>query len=165
MYLPLKILIQPLVALLIPIFHPFYVSVIEIRHNETTAAVEISVRIFTEDLEQTLRKQTNSNIDLVYPKNKSVADKLVNDYIRKKIQLTINGKPCDMQYIGYEIQKESIWCYFEVPGITQMKTVDANCTLLYEFVNMQTNIFHVIKGKTEQSKKLDYPASHLQFSW
>ena len=165
MYLPLKILIQPLFAALITFFHPFYVSVIEIRHNETSASAEISMRIFTEDLEQTLRKQTNGAVDLVHPKNKSNSDKLVNDYIRKKIQLTINGKPSEMQYIGYEIQKESIWCYFEVPGIAQMKTVDANCTLLYEFVNMQTNIFHVIRGKTEQSKKLDYPASHLQFSW
>lgn len=165
MYIPLKILIQPLLALWIGFFHPFYVSVIEIRHNETAATAEISVRIFTEDLEQTLRKQTNGPVDLVYPKQKVQADKLVNDYIRKKIQLSINGKPSEMQYLGYEIQKESIWCYFEVPGISQMKTLDANCTLLYEFVNMQTNIFHVIKGKTEQSKKLDYPASHLQFTW
>ena len=165
MYIPLKILIQPLLALWIGFFHPFYVSVIEIRHNEAAATAEISVRIFTEDLEQTLRKQTNGPVDLVYPKQKSQADKLVNEYIRKKIQLTINGKPCEMKYIGYEIQKESIWCYFEVAGIAQMKTVDANCTLLYEFVNMQTNIFHVIRGKNEQSKKLDYPASRLQFSW
>ena len=92
-------------------------------------------------------------------------DKQVSTYIRQKLHLTINGKPCELQYIGYEIQKESIWCYFEIPNITQLKTLEADCNLLYEFVNVQTNIFHVKKGKLETSKKLDYPASHLNFTW
>jgi hypothetical protein len=160
-----KIAIQPLVAMWMLLFHPFYVSVIEIQHNESAATAEISVRIFTEDLEQTLRKQTNTPIDLVYPKNKTLVDKQVSAYIRQKLHLTINGKPCELQYIGYEIQNESIWCYFEIPNITQLKTLEADCNLLYEFVNVQTNIFHVKKGKLETSKKLDYPASHLTFTW
>ena len=142
-----KIAIQPLVAMWMLLFHPFYVSVIEIQHNESAATAEISVRIFTEDLEETLRKQSNTPIDLVYPKNKTLMDKQVSTYIRQKLHLTINGKPCELQYIGYEIQKESIWCYFEIPNITQLKTLEADCNLLYEFVNVQTNIFHVKKGK------------------
>ena len=140
-----KIAIQPLVAMWMLLFHPFYVSVIEIQHNESAATAEISVRIFTEDLEETLRKQSNTPIDLVYPKNKTLMDKQVSTYIRQKLHLTINGKPCELQYIGYEIQKESIWCYFEIPNITQLKTLEADCNLLYEFVNVQTNIFHVEK--------------------
>lgn len=160
-----KILIQPLVALWMLLLHPFYVSVIEIQHNESAATAEISVRIFTEDLEQTLRKQTNTAVDLVNPKNKNLADKQVSQYLTQKIRLTINGKPCEMQYLGYEIQQESIWCYFEIPQIAQLKTLEADCNLLYEFVNVQTNIFHVKKGKSETSKKLDYPATHVNFSW
>lgn len=158
-------MIQPLVAIGWLLFHPFYVSVIEIEHNESAATAEISIRIFTEDLEQTLRKQSNMPVDLVNPTNKTQADKQVSEYIRKKLHLTINGKPCNMQYLGYEIKQESIWCYFEIPQITQLKTLDADCNLLYEFVNVQTNIFHVKKGKSETTKKLDYPASRLTFSW
>ena len=41
-----KIAIQPLVAMWMLLFHPFYVSVIEIQHNESAATAEISVRIF-----------------------------------------------------------------------------------------------------------------------
>ena len=160
-----KIMIQPIVAVSLLLIHPFYLSVIEIEHNESAATAEISVRIFTEDLEQTLRKQTNTPVDLVKPTNKTQAYKQVSEYIRKKLHLTINGKPCEMQYLGYEIKQESIWCYFEIPNITQLKTLEADCNLLYDFVNVQTNIFHVKKGKLESSKKLDYPASHLNFTW
>ena len=147
-----KIAIQPLVAMWMLLFHPFYVSVIEIQHNESAATAEISVRIFTEDLEETLRKQSNTPIDLVYPKNKTLMDKQVSTYIRQKLHLTINGKPCELQYIGYEIQKESIWCYFEIPNITQLKTLEADCNLLYEFVNVQTNIFHVKKNSKRKGQ-------------
>ena len=83
-----KIAIQPLVAMWMLLFHPFYVSVIEIQHNESAATAEISVRIFTEDLEETLRKQSNTPIDLVYPKNKTLMDKQV---VRAKIGL-VNKK-------------------------------------------------------------------------
>ena len=100
-----KIAIQPLVAMWMLLFHPFYVSVIEIQHNESAATAEISVRIFTEDLEETLRKQSNTPIDLVYPKNKTLMDKQVSAYIRQKLHLTINGKPCELQYIGLHIHK------------------------------------------------------------
>ncbi len=40
----------------IALLHPFYVSVIEINHNTKDATAEISIRIFTQDLETTLQK-------------------------------------------------------------------------------------------------------------
>lgn len=32
--------------------HPFYVSVIDLHHNAKEKMVEVSIRIFTDDLEQ-----------------------------------------------------------------------------------------------------------------
>ena len=112
----LKILIWPLLLMSTSFVHPFYVSLIEIRHNEAEATAEISVRIFTDDLEQTLRKRTNTTIDLVKPKNKAAVEAELSKYIRQKIQLTIDGKPCQLEYLGYEIQKESVWSYWEITG-------------------------------------------------
>lgn len=161
----IKILIWPLLMMTISFVHPFYVSLIEIRHNEAEATAEISVRIFTDDLEQILRKQTNVPIDLVNPKNKAAVEAELSKYIRQKIQLTIDGKPSQMEYLGYEIQKESVWSYWEIPGLKTMKNLQADCNLLYDFVNLQTNIFHVKKGEKEWSRKLDYPETKLVFSF
>jgi hypothetical protein len=160
----LKILIWPLLLMSTSFVHPFYVSLIEIRHNEAEATAEISVRIFTDDLEQVLRKRTNTTIDLVNPKNKAAVEAELSKYIRQKIQLNIDGKPCQLEYLGYEVQKESVWSYWEVSQVKSMKSLQADCNLLYDFVNLQTNIFHVKKGEKEWSRKLDYPETRLLFS-
>ena len=46
-----------------------------------------------------------------------------------------------------------------------MKSLQADCNLLYDFVNLQTNIFHVKKGDKEWSRKLDYPDTRVVFSF
>lgn len=144
---------------LIALLHPFYVSVIDINHNTKDESVEMSIRIFTQDLEETLQKYSAAKIDMVHPANKAVLDKQINDYIKQKLQLKMNGQTVTMQYVGYEIQLESVWIYFEVPKIKQLKKLDVNCTILYDFQNIQSNIFHVKANGEEKSYKLDYPKS------
>ena len=137
--------------------HPFYVSVVEINHNAKEKTAEISIRIFTEDLEATLRKYSNTKVDLLHPANKSEVDKLLNDYIQHKLQLKIEGKPVTMNYLGYEQQLESIWTYLEVKDVPTMHKVTVNCSLLYDYQDKQSNIFHLKADGNERSFKLDYP--------
>jgi hypothetical protein len=165
MYRALKILIWPLLLVTTSFVHPFYVSLIDIRYNEAEATAEISIRIFTDDLEQTLRKQSGTKIDLVNPTNKAAAEAELSKYIRQKLLLKIDGKPCQLEYLGYEIQKESVWSYWEVKQVKPMKGLQADCSILYDFVNLQTNIFHVKKGEKEWSRKLDYPETRVVFSF
>ena len=137
--------------------HPFYVSVIELKHNATEKTAEVSIRIFTEDLEATLRKYGNKKVDILHPANKAETDKLLNDYIQHKLQIKIEGKPVTMQYLGYEQQMESIWTYLEIKDVTTMHKVSVNCTLLYDYQHKQSNIFHIKSEGKERSFKLDYP--------
>ncbi len=150
---------------LIALLHPFYVSVIDINHNTKEETVEMSIRIFTQDLEETLQKYSAAKIDMVHPANKAVLDKQINDYIKQKLQLKMNSQTVTMQYVGYEIQLESVWIYFEVPKIKQLKKLDVNCTILYDFQNIQSNIFHVKANGTEKSYKLDYPKNTTVFDF
>ena len=115
---------------LIALLHPFYVSVIDINHNTKEESVEMSIRIFTQDLEETLQKYSTAKIDMVHPSNKAVLDKQITDYIKQKLQLKINGQNANMQYVGYEIQLESVWIYFEVPKIKEIKKADINLSVV-----------------------------------
>jgi hypothetical protein len=40
-------------------------------------------------------------------------------YLQKKLALTPNGIKSKMDFIGFEIQKESTWSYFEINNIKQ----------------------------------------------
>jgi hypothetical protein len=156
---------QWLVAAALSMVHPFYVSVIEINHNPTEATAEISVRIFTDDLEKTLQKQSTSSIDIIKPTNKALIDQQINQYIGKHLLLKINGKAVKFNYIGYEIIKESTWSYFEVVDVKTLNSIDINCTILHDFETSQINLFHVKSKGNQKSYKLDYPQQHTSFSF
>ena len=146
-------------------FHPFFVSVIDIKHNAKDKNVEMSIRVFTDDLEATIKKNIHTNIDLSTGTTKPEVNKLVANYIQSKLQLTINDKPQTIKYIGYEIQKESVWIYVEISDIATIKKMNINCNLLYDYQTKQSNIFNVKANGTEKNYKLDYPNSNVEFSW
>ena len=159
------IFVQWLLAASLAFIHPFYVSVIEINHNEKEATAEISIRIFTDDLEKTLQKQSTATIDIIKPTNKAFIDQQISQYIGKTLQLKINGKPVKFNYVGYEIIRESVWSYFEVEQVKEMNTVDINCSILHDYETSQINLFHVKSKGTQKSYKLDYPQKNTQFSF
>lgn len=159
------IFVQWLLSAGLSFLHPFYVSVIEINHNEKEATAEISIRIFTDDLEKTLQKQSTAKIDIIKPANKTYIDQQLNQYIGKNLQLKINGKPVKFNYIGYEIIRESVWSYFEVEQVKEMNNVDINCSILHDYETSQINLFHVKSKGNQKSYKLDYPHKTTQFSF
>ena len=160
-----NIMVQWVLAGILSVFHPFFVSVIEINHNAKEATVEVSVRVFTEDMEKTLQKYATAKIDIANPADNAFLEKQLSNYINQKLQLKIDGKPVTMNYVGHEIQKESVWCYLEVPKIADMKKLELNCTFLYDFEKTQSNIFHVKSRNIEKSFKLDNPKSITMFDF
>lgn len=160
-----NILVQWMVTGLLAVLHPIFVSVIDINHNAKASTAEISVRIFTDDLEKTLEHFFKNKIDLTHPANRAFVEKQVADYIGQKLKLKINNQPVALHYLGYEIQRESVWSYFEVRQVTPFKKVEVNCNLLYDFEPGQMNIFHVKSNKVEKSYKLDNPATTTVFDF
>lgn len=160
-----NILVRWLVVATVAVMHPFFVSVIDINQNNKDKSLEVSVRIFAEDFEATLKKYGNTKLDLIHPTDKAATDKLVNAYLQSKLQLKVDGKPVTMHYIGYEQRLESIWVYLEVDNITALKKLDVACSLLYEFEQKQTNILHIKINGSDKSFKLDNPKASVSFDF
>lgn len=160
-----NIMVKALVTGLVAVMHPFFVSVVEINHNQQEKTVELSVRIFAEDLEKTLQKYSPAKVDILAPADKAMLDKQIAIYLREKLKLKVNGQSIALNYIGHEIQKESIWCYLEAPKVNDMSKLEVDCGLLYDFEKSQTNILHVKSKGVEKSSKLDYPNSFATFQF
>lgn len=144
--------------------HPFFISVTEI--NQTAAgSFEISCKFFADDFEQTLEAASNTRLDINSAKDKASFDKVMPDYINKHLQLTADGKPIKLSYVGYEVEKESAYCYFEVSGLPAVHQIDAVNSLLHDFKKEQINIMHVTIGGKRQSTKLDYPDTKASFKF
>ena len=154
-----------ILSFLLSALHPFFVSVIDIKHNVKDKTIEISTKVFVDDLEAVLKKNYNVTSDLSKSTNNAAANSCVANYVQKKLQLTINDKPQTIKYIGYEIQKESVWSYAEVGDVVSLKKLSINCNLLYDYQDKQMNIFNVKANGSEKNYKLDYPKSIVEFSW
>jgi hypothetical protein len=158
-------LFQWLMLTLFTAIHPLYISIIDINHNAKDKSLEISVRIFTDDFEGTLKKYNNTKVDLSHPSDKAAADKLVREYIINKLQIKVDNKPLALQYVGFELQQESIWTYFEIPAINSVKKIEINTNILYDYQEKQINIIHAKVNGNEKSSRLDNPKSYAAFEW
>ncbi|TWW00923.1 DUF6702 family protein [Chitinophaga pinensis] len=147
------------------VFHPFYVSVTEITHNKSGNELEISCRIFADDLENTLRKQSKTPLDIIHPANKAATDSLIAGYLRKHLFIQIEGKPVRLQYLGYKIEEEAAWCFLAAENIPAFKTAHVRNNVLYDEHPNQINMIHVILNGIRKSTKLDNPKADADFSF
>jgi hypothetical protein len=162
----IKTMFPLLIHLFVGLFHPFFVSVTEINHNKQDKSLEISIRVFTDDFENTLRMYApDKKVDLMNPPANGAMDSLVKSYIQSKIRVEVNGSGKSMQYIGFERVEESIWAYFEITGIAELKKLKIKDPILYEYKKEQINMVHVITGDKRQSRKLDNPVADWEFNF
>ncbi len=147
------------------IFHPFYVSVTEITHNGKTQSIEVSSRIFYDDLERTLEKQYHTPVDIVHPKDKTRLNQMVSDYIKKHLTIKADGKLLSLSYVGYEVQEDAAWIYFEIKGISKVKKVEVHDDILFDEHKEQINMLHVTVAGERKSTKLDNPDADAGFEF
>lgn len=155
-----------LMIALLSLHHPFFVSMAEMNYNAKDKELEVSVRIFTDDFENAIRKyHPGVKIDIIHPANAEQMNQFVNEYIQKHLQLKINDGAVQMAFAGFEQQSESIWTYFEVKNVTGIKKLDITDDILHDYNTSQINMMHIKVNDNEQSYKLDYPDKKASFNF
>lgn len=158
-------ILQFIFLLFTSLFHPLHLSISELVLNPKNGNLEISHRIFIDDLEADLKERSGQSLDLIKPKDAEKARALVGNYIEQHFKLQVNGKSAKPQYLGYEVEEDAIWVYMEVPGVRKLKEVQVQNTLFFKRFTDQLNLINVNVGGQIQSLKLeaDQPTGHLRF--
>jgi len=145
------------------VFHPFYVSVTEINYNAQGRSLEISAKIFTDDLELTLNKAFNKQLDLMNPEKDDINEinLLLEAYMSRHLILFADGKKLNFKVIGFEREKEAIWSYYEVENLSPFKSLQVQNAILYDQFKDQINLVHVTSGNKRRSGKVSYPKTEL----
>ena len=146
-------------------YHPFFISVTEVAHNASDRTLEISCKIFADDLENILKKNYKTIISFSAEKDKARLDALIPDYVSKHLALSVDGRPVKLNFIGFEKEKESAFCYFEVAGTGVPKRLDITNTILHDLTPSQVNIMHITVNGKRQSSKLDFPQRSAGFTF
>lgn len=145
------------------LFHPFYVSMTEVQHNEKAKRLEVSCKVFSNDLEAMLEKKYHTSIDMLQTGDKARIEPLLQDYLRQHLRVQVDGKPVTFRFLGYEIEEDATWCFLEAVKVNQVKRLEISNDILFAEHPSQTNMLHVtVKGR-RQSTKLDNPQSQASF--
>ena len=158
-------MLQLTLVILFNIFHPFYVSVTEIEQNQKTGKLQISTRIFYDDLEKALDKRYKTNINILKPVNKQQVDALISGYVKEHLKIKADNKEMLLKYVGYEIEEEAAWCYFETDKTDPVRNLYIRNNILFEQHESQVNMIHALVTGKRQSSKLDNPKDKVNFSW
>ncbi len=137
-----------------PLLHPFHVSVCEVEHDVATKVIQVSERVFLDDLEETLNKVYDVQLDIMNPNDTQLRDSLVEHYILSHLIITVDGKQKKRKYLGHEIEEDALWCYIEYYGVKKMKELSITNTLFFEMYDDQNTLVHIKYNGVTQSKRL-----------
>lgn len=145
--------------------HPFYLSVCDLKFNPVSQKIEGTLKVFTNDLEDALKRLGNKTIDLIHSKNKKEDLLILNQYLIKRLSLFSNDKGLSYQLLGYETEEESTWIYFETSFCSLPKNLKVENSLLYDFLKEQMNLINLEVEGQKKSWKLTYPEKQVIFQF
>ena len=145
--------------------HPLHLATVEIDHNATDKTLEITCKTFWDDFESILSKVNKSKVDLVSGKDTAGNNKKIFEYIKSHLQITIDGKPVQMSFVGYEKEDMVVYSFLQVDNISSVKKVTIVNSLMHDMFDDQVEIIHMIVNGNRKSTKLDYPAKNAEFSF
>jgi hypothetical protein len=148
-------------------FHPIHLSITEIDHNEKSKALQITMRIFIDDLELSIRKKLNDKeLDLLEPGNGKTTDNLVKDYLVENVKLKVDKKAVKINYLGHEIEGPAMICYVEIENIKKFTTIEVTNRVILETHDDQSNLVNVNYHDKVKSVRLtnDQPTASVTFT-
>jgi len=126
--------------------HPFYVSICQIDYNRKNKALEISVKIFADDLLLALENKGERIIFLGEERERPEANEIISEYLKSKLKIKVNGKEVDYKFIGKELQSDALWTYLETDTVGELKEIEVSCDILMEMHETQNNAIQVNNG-------------------
>ena len=130
--------------------HDLLSSLTEMRYNAKSKTFEISLRVFTDDLEKVL-SATNQNKKFLV-ENNDKNDPFVEAYIKKHFVVVNakNQKPT-INYIGKEKEGEATWIYLEMPVNESINGSKIQNNVLIDMFEDQTNILNIFVQNQKKS--------------
>ena len=127
--------------------HKFYVSLTEVRFNSESGRIEVSIRIFPDDLDHALFESEGIHTQLATELETPEADSLLELYLLEHFSLEVNGEPIELEFLGKEPEADAIWCYLESDQVAEPKAYTVYNSILTHTFEDQVNIVQVYQEK------------------
>ena len=131
--------------------HDFYVSVTKIRPDSSGAQLVISMKVFTSDLEAALSApESTFAVKLDTPAEVAGSDSLIDAYLRRRVDIVVNGDSSELQWLGKRYEFDATWVEYRLPLAVEVRKLDIRNEIFTDIYDGQTNIVQVtINGRRD----------------
>ena len=132
--------------------HKFYVSVTQINFAQDKKAIQITSRIFIDDLNNTLEKKHKKKFYIGSTKETEEEVQLLKSYINENFSIKVNSKLKQAVFLDKEIEDDVIIVYYVIRDVSKINSLEIKNTLLFDFLPEQQHIIHTqISGKKQSA--------------
>ncbi|ESU29425.1 hypothetical protein FLJC2902T_08270 [Flavobacterium limnosediminis JC2902] len=145
--------------------HKFYVGIYQITYSDKKKEVQITARIFIDDIEKALESKSKKKLYLATPKEIAETNGLIKSYLSEKIQLKVNGKVRNLKFLGKETEDNVLICYLTTPVTEKITSAEIYNSVLTEIYSEQQNIVHFTINGNKKSLLLtdSEPDGNVEF--
>lgn len=145
--------------------HDFHVSITNAELNESTNSLQISMKLFTEDLEDAIKDEHQIELKLEDEKEYPQADSLIFAYVTRHFWIKSGGEKLNMNFVGRELEQDIVFIYLEVADMPGVNTLSVSNTIFFDRFDDQSNIVNIEIGSDLESAFLEKsnPKKTLKF--
>jgi len=119
-----------------PAIHEFHLSKCEMVYSEEEQALQISMHIFIDDLEDALKERGHDSLYICTKKEHELAEFYIKDYLDDQFVIHTNDILHKSEFVGKEASSDfaAVWCYMEIPNFPlEGQVVITNQVLMDQF--------------------------------
>ncbi|PVX45256.1 hypothetical protein C8C85_1039 [Flavobacterium sp. 103] len=131
--------------------HKFYMAIYQINYAPEKKMLQVTSRIFVDDLNKTLEKKYNRKFFLGTDKETVESLDLLKKYLAENFTIKVNGQPKTMNFLSKEMDGDVLVCYLNVKEISKINALEIYNSVLIDCFAEQQNIVHVTAFSTKKS--------------
>ncbi|AWH84893.1 hypothetical protein HYN59_07040 [Flavobacterium album] len=145
--------------------HKYYVAVFLIEYSPKKKELQMTSRIFIDDLEAAFIKKYNKKFYMGEKRELFETEEYLRKYFAENIHIKVDGKSKAIKYLAKEIENDILICYFTIPADLKIKSVEVSNTTLLDMYPEQQNIINTKINSNKKSLLLtnDAPSGLLEF--
>lgn len=130
--------------------HPYYVSTLDIDYRPDREALQITMRVFTDDWQLMLNTHYDKSLRLDPDTDEEQMVIHSTDYLLQYLELNLNDTYVNPSVLGREYHDDQLVLYLEVMGVVELQTLAVSNRILFAELEGQQNIVRI---KTPSKRK------------
>ncbi|RED22026.1 hypothetical protein BD847_3523 [Flavobacterium cutihirudinis] len=133
-------------------FHKFYVGVFQVNYAAEKKMIQITSRIFIDDLNSGLEKKFHKKTFVGTDKETPEDVELLKKYLAENFAIKVNGQSKTITFLSKEVESNDVLvCYSRIKDVEKFKTLEILNSILTDWNSEQQNITHISAFNTKKS--------------